>query len=285
MTTNLLCTADLKQYFRQVHISSSNVTLRFHNQGMRYRITIDDDEPRIGKYGETICLSTNQSMRVVSRGTTLELKGFSDEEDVGFLVASKMDLRSLGGGLMVKKARWIINSKKRKIENDEGLFEADTTALNVQDEAKAIIKTCNLFAVSKSSLLHKNPDAVVVTNRWDTQIDVINGVTNCIYSYALKDGCTSPRSVRLRNRDNSGFDIHFNKDRQLTKYVEYRQGHLYGLYLEFYTNNLVRTCMNLSNDWIIGEQLYFDERGHVSMRGHICMPIGELKIKCPPPDM
>lgn len=161
---------------------------------------------------------------------------------------------------------------------------AGTTALNAQDAAKAIIKTCDLFAVSEPSLLHKNPCAVAETNRWDALVSVTDGATNCMYSYALKDGCTCPKSVRLRNRDEDGFDIHFNKHGHLTKYIEYRQGHLHGLYLELHTNNFVRTYMTLSNDWIVGEQLYFDERGNVSMRGNICMPIRELKVKSPPPD-
>ena len=114
-------TADLESYFKEVCISSSNVVMRFHDQGMRY-IMINDEESKVSRYGESICLSTNQSMRIVSRGRSLELKGYSNEKDAGFVVTSKIDLRSLGGGLKVKKARWIISSKKLEIDNDKGLF-------------------------------------------------------------------------------------------------------------------------------------------------------------------
>ena len=120
--TNLLCEADLKSYFKQVHISSSNVVLRFHYQGMRYKFTINDSEPKISGYGESICLSTNQSIRIVNRGLSLELKGFSNEEEAGFAATSRIDLRSLGGDLRVKRARWIICSRKLEIDNDIGLF-------------------------------------------------------------------------------------------------------------------------------------------------------------------
>lgn len=119
--TNLLCAADLESYFKEVCISSSNVVMRFHDQGMRY-IMINDEESKVSRYGESICLSTNQSMRIVSRGRSLELKGYSNEKDAGFVVTSKIDLRSFGGGLKVKKARWIISSKKLEIDNDKGLF-------------------------------------------------------------------------------------------------------------------------------------------------------------------
>ena len=44
------------------------------------------------------------------------------KKDAGFVVTSKIDLRSFGGGLKVKKARWIISSKKLEIDNDKGLF-------------------------------------------------------------------------------------------------------------------------------------------------------------------
>lgn len=120
--TNLLCEADLKSYFKQVHISSSNVVLRFHDQGMRYKFTINDSEPKISGYGESICLSTNQSIRIVSRGLSLELKGFSNEAGAGFVATSRIDLRSFGGDLRVKRARWIICSRKLEIDNDIGLF-------------------------------------------------------------------------------------------------------------------------------------------------------------------
>lgn len=119
--TNLLCAADFESYFKEVCISSSNVVMRFHDQGMRY-IMINDEESKVSRYGESICLSTNQSMRIVSRGRSLELKGYSNEKDAGFVVTSKIDLRSLGGGLKVKKARWIISSKKLEIDNGKGLF-------------------------------------------------------------------------------------------------------------------------------------------------------------------
>lgn len=119
--TNLLCAADLESYFKEVCISSSNVVMRFHDQGMRY-IMINDEESKVSRYGESICLSTNQSMRIVSRGRSLELKGYSNDKDAGFVVTSKIDLRSFGGGLKVKKARWIISSKKLEIDNDKGLF-------------------------------------------------------------------------------------------------------------------------------------------------------------------
>ena len=78
--TNLLCAADLESYFKEVCISSSNVVMRFHDQGMRY-IMINDEESKVSRYGESICLSTNQSMRIVSRGRSLELKGYSNEKD------------------------------------------------------------------------------------------------------------------------------------------------------------------------------------------------------------
>ena len=119
--TNLLCAVDLESYFKEVCISSSNVVMRFHDQGMRY-IMINDEESKVSRYGESICLSTNQSMRIESRGRSLELKGYSNEKDAGFVVTSKTDLRSFGGGLKVKKARWIISSKKLEIDNDKGLF-------------------------------------------------------------------------------------------------------------------------------------------------------------------
>jgi hypothetical protein len=121
LVTNLLCAADLESYFKEVCISSSNVVMRFHDQGMRY-IMINDEESKVSRYGESICLSTNQSMRIVSRGRSLELKGYSNEKDAGFVVTSKIDLRSFGRGLKVKKARWIISSKKLEIDNDKGLF-------------------------------------------------------------------------------------------------------------------------------------------------------------------
>ena len=119
--TNLLCAADLELYFKEVCISSSNVVMRFHDHGMRY-IMINDEGSKVSRYGESICLSTNQSMRIVSRGRSLKLKGYSNEKDAGFVVTSKIDLRSFGGGLKVKNARWIISSKKLEIENDKGLF-------------------------------------------------------------------------------------------------------------------------------------------------------------------
>lgn len=121
-TTNQLLAADLKLYFSQIHVSATNILFSFHNQGVRYKYVIGNGLPSVNKYGETICLATNQNMRLVSHGVSLVLEGYSDGVETGFVVTSKRDFRSFGCGIETKKAKWVIASKSRKINAEEGCF-------------------------------------------------------------------------------------------------------------------------------------------------------------------
>ncbi len=157
-----------------------------------------------------------------------------------------------------------------------------STVSNLQVVANSIVSSCCYYAKPMSELLYKNANAIVVTNEWNASVNVVNGITNSTYSYAVLDGFAYPNWVRVRNEDGDGFDVNFNKWLRPTKYQEYKHGRLHGLYLEFYTNNLVKTYMNFSNDWIVGEQVMFDENGRVVRSGNMRMPIGDLIVVRPP---
>jgi len=115
VVTNLLESADLKAHFHSIGIGTTNIVLRYHTHGLRYKRTICDEKPAITKYGEEVSLSIEQSMRMASKGVVLMLEGVSEGNRKGVLITQKTDLRSLGGKVEVKRALLVLEKDGKSV--------------------------------------------------------------------------------------------------------------------------------------------------------------------------
>lgn len=104
IVTNFLTRADLKTHFQSIEIGMTNVVMKYHTNGLRYKRTIDNGQSVINKYGETVNLSIEQSMRMVTRGIVLMFDGVSNGDRKGFVITKKSNLRSMGGKVEIKRA-------------------------------------------------------------------------------------------------------------------------------------------------------------------------------------
>lgn len=108
IVTNFLTCADLKTHFQSIEIGMTNVVLKYHTNGLRYKRTIDNGQSVVNKYCETVNLSIEQSMRMVTRGVVLMFDGVSNGDRKGFVITKKIDLRSMGGKVEIKRALLVL---------------------------------------------------------------------------------------------------------------------------------------------------------------------------------
>ena len=108
IATNFITSADLKTHFKYIEIGMTNIVLRYHTHGLRYKRTIDNGQSVINKYGEVVNLSIDQSMRMVSRGIVLMFDGVSNGNRKGFVITKKTDLRSLGDKVEIRRALLVL---------------------------------------------------------------------------------------------------------------------------------------------------------------------------------
>ena len=85
--------------------------------------------------------------------------------------------------------------------------------------------------------------------------------------------------ILQRNLAGDGCDIYMDSKGSPTKYIEYKNSHIDGLWLEFYTNGNIRTYMTLTNDCFLGKQIYFNEGGKLIFEGMRKGSIYDVPIK------
>lgn len=145
---------------------------------------------------------------------------------------------------------------------------------------EAIVRKCKAHAKPMASVLGKYPHAMVVTNRGIACVSVINDVDCRKFHYPLL-GVNHPKMVTVRDDKGNGYDAHLNGRGGPTKYIEYKNGRIHGLWLEFYSNNTVRAHMTLTNDCFVGRQLFYDETGKLISEGNLSGSIYKVPLPIP----
>ena len=271
IVTNLLTSADLKTHFQSIEIGMTNVVLKYHAHGLRYKRTIDNGQPVINKYGEVVNLSIDHTMRMVSKGIVLMFDGVSNGNIKGFVISQRTDLRSLGGSVGIKRAFLVLEKNGESVspeivlENVESVLGGGTDVYSngpvggVPKSSHEVVRRCKELLKPMSDIVNGYSDVTAVTNKGVVCVNVSNDVRRCTLHYSLlSGGC--PKMIVQRSPSGDGHDIYLDSKGRPTKYIEYKNNHINGLWVEYYTNSNVRAYMTLTNDCFSGKQFYFDEK-------------------------
>ena len=145
---------------------------------------------------------------------------------------------------------------------------------------EAVVRKCKALGRPMTSVLGEYPSAVVVTNQGVVRVRVINDLACQTFHYPLLE-IDHPRMVAVRDDKGSGYDAHLNGRGGPTKYIEYKDGRIHGLWLEFFPNATVRAHMTLTNDCFVGRQMYYDETGKLISEGHLSGSIYKVPLSIP----
>lgn len=129
-----------------------------------------------------------------------------------------------------------------------------------------IVRKCSILAKPMPSVLSQHPNAAVITNCGVICVRVADGKECREYHYS-QTGATFPKMCKVRDEDGLGFDTVIDGQGRPTKYIEYKNGQIHGLWLEFHTNSVIRVYMSLTNDCLVGRQLFYDESGKLISEG------------------
>lgn len=200
IVTNLLTSADLKTYFQSIEIGMTNVVLKYHAHGLRYKRTIDNGQPVINKYGEVVNLSIDHTMRMVSKGIVLMFDGVSNGNIKGFVISQRTDLRSLGGSVGIKRAFLVLEKNGESVspeivlENVESVLGGGTDAYSngpvggVPKSSHEVVRRCKELLKPMSDIVNGYSDVTVLTNKGVVCVNVSNDVRRCTLHYSLLSG-------------------------------------------------------------------------------------------------
>lgn len=144
-----------------------------------------------------------------------------------------------------------------------------------------VVRRCKEMVKPMPDIVNGYSNVTVVTNKGVVCVNVSNDVWRCALHYSLlSDHC--PKMIVQRSSAGDGHDIYLDSKGRPTKYIEYKNNHINGLWVEYYTNSNVRAYMTLTNDCFSGKQLYFDEKGRLISEGYRCGSIYDIPVINPP---
>ena len=158
---------------------------------------------------------------------------------------------------------------------------SNVTVGRVTKSSHEVVRRCKEMVKPMPDIVNGYPNATVVTNNGVVCVNVSNDVWRSTLHYSLLSiGC--PKMIVQRSPAGDGHDIYLDSKGRPTKYIEYKNNHIDGLWVEYYANSNVRVCMALTNDCFSGKQLYFDEKGKLISEGHRCGSIYDIPVINPP---
>ena len=124
-------------------------------------------------------------------------------------------------------------------------------------------------------------DVGIVINCWNVEANARRG--NDLYKFVYpRLNRQMPKSMSVRNAQGDGYDAFFTEGGSVSKYLEYRGNKMDGRYIELHTNNQIKAYMNVSNECIVGRQVFLDLNGTVLIDRSVNISIKNMIIKCPP---
>lgn len=152
---------------------------------------------------------------------------------------------------------------------------------DVPKSAYDAVRGCKDMVKPMSDIINRYPNVTVVTNKGVVCVNISNNVWRRTLHYSLLSaGC--PKMIVQRNLAGDGHDIYLDSKGRPTKYIEYKNNQINGLWVEYYTNSNVRAYMTLTNDCFSGRQLYFNEKGKLISEGHRRGSIYDIPVINPP---
>ena len=120
----------------------------------------------------------------------------------------------------------------------------------------------------------------IATNGWNVESHVQSGDSDYRYVYPRLN-TRVPKSIAVRNPQGDGYDVFFTEGGTISKYWEYRGNKMNGMYVELHTNSQLKAYMNISNDCIVGRQVFLDLNGVVLIDRSVNIPVKDMIIKRP----
>ena len=136
------------------------------------------------------------------------------------------------------------------------------------------------LCIPLDSLNMKFQNVSIATNGWNVEAHAQYGDGNYKYEYPRLN-TQMPKSMSVRNPQGDGYDAFFTEGGSVSKYLEYRGNKMDGMYVELHTNNQIKAYMNVSNDCIVGRQVFMDLNGAVLIDRSVNIPIKDMIMKRP----
>ena len=136
------------------------------------------------------------------------------------------------------------------------------------------------LCIPLDSLSVKFQNVSIATNGWNVEAYAQYGDGNYKYVYPRLN-TQMPKSMAVRNPSGNGYDVFFTEEGLISKYLEYRGNKMDGMYVELHTNNQIKAYMNVSNECIVGRQVFMDVNGAVLIDRSVNIPIKDMIIKRP----
>lgn len=136
------------------------------------------------------------------------------------------------------------------------------------------------LCIPLDSLSVKFQNVSISTNGWNVEAYAQYGDGNYKYVYPRLN-TQMPKSMAVRNPSGNGYDVFFTEEGLISKYLEYRGNKMDGMYVELHTNNQIKAYMNVSNECIVGRQVFMDVNGAVLIDRSVNIPIKDMIIKRP----
>ena len=161
-----------------------------------------------------------------------------------------------------------------------GMEEGLQTA---QKEVSSAIARSAELGCALSGLLERYANAIAVTNKWDVHVVVSNRQCSLAFAYSRSD-LAFPKMASKRGVDGAGCDVYFGGRHNLTKYIEYKDGTLHGLWLEFFVDGRLRSYVKVHNGKTVGQRLFFDDNGRLVKECSDTKSLLDIPIKSSPRD-
>ena len=120
VVTNDFTMSDFNSWFKKVETTPTNVVLTFKDDIQKlYREISEADEVNVCRGGDVVLLRTDQKLFVGDgRHVKLEVRGFANDDAVGFELIQSFDARSFGRGVSVRYGR-LLCSPDRKVRDGD----------------------------------------------------------------------------------------------------------------------------------------------------------------------
>lgn len=150
-----------------------------------------------------------------------------------------------------------------------------------QEEASSAMSRSAGLGCALPELFERYANAIAVTNKWDVHVVVSNGQYSMAFAYSRSD-LTFPKMASKRERGGFGCDVYFGGRHNLTKYIEYKDGTLHGLWLEFFANGRLRSYVKIHNGKTVGRRMFFDDNGRLVKECSDSKSLLDMPIKSSP---
>lgn len=116
VVANTIAETDLLWFFDSVFSTGTNFTFVLKSGGTGFLYAIDDREPKVGDYGETIVLPFGSTLKMVDRHHSMSFTALPDGvAGDGFKVTLREDFRSMRGELVQKDACLV--AERRRVDD------------------------------------------------------------------------------------------------------------------------------------------------------------------------